>query len=154
MLHHQLLLGACKLDALGSPGMAPYWKFVDLFVYSVGPFFAALLVNIAIIVSISRARRRRNKFVSPRVRFNTMLNCRTTEGVDGAALVVELPARCKSGSDEMREALDEQSAPAELHRRVIKDDAIPKRSVPQKQTSKYYVLYCSMLLLVARSSTK
>ena len=123
------------MDVLGSPGMASYWKFVDLFVYSVGPFFATLLVNIAIIVSISRARRRRNKFASPRVRFNTMLSCRT-EGVDGAALVVEIPARCNPGSDEIREALVEQSAPAELHKRIIKDDAISIRRVPRNQTSK------------------
>ena len=140
MLHHQLLLDSCNLHALGSPGMAPYWKFVDLFVYSVGPFFVTLLVNIAIIVSISRARRRRNKCASLRVHFNTMLRCRT-EGVDGGALVVELPARFHPGSDENREALSEQTAPAEQNRRVIKGDAISKRRVPRKQTSKLCIMY-------------
>ena len=77
---HTLLTGSCELEASGSPGTAPYWKLVDLVVYSMGPFLATFLVNTAIIVGIYRARRLQSQFLStPRVRFLTNPNCREEE---------------------------------------------------------------------------
>ena len=137
-------MGRCKFDAvaLGSPGVEFYWKLVDLFVYSVGPFIATFLINIAIFVSISRAHRRRNKFASPRVRFLTKPDCPTRKGIGAdaereVAFVVGLPARSRSRSEEITEAPVEDTAPVCESLRVIKRDAIPKSDVPRNQTSKF-----------------
>lgn len=144
----QLLLetqAACELDASGAPGKAPYWKFVDLFVYSVGPFLATFLVNIAIIVGISRKLRRGgNKFASPpRVRFLTVPSCRSVRArgavadeeaeVDDGAAVVEFPARESPGNEEIREALVAQQS-ARSTQLLIKDEAISKRVRSRSQT--------------------
>ena len=118
-----MLVDSCELDSLGSPGTTPAWKFMYLFVYSVGPFVATFFVNIAIIVSISRARRRGGQLAGPlHVRFLTRPSYSTREGAGASvereiAPVVELPTgSCSKG--------DEESALAGQSSQVIRDNAI------------------------------
>ena len=116
-------MSSCELDASGSPGTAPYWKFLDLVVYSVGPFLVTFFVNTAIIVSIYRERRLQSQFVSTlRVRFLTNPVClyeksasrirakeenAATSQVEREVALVERPAGTSSRSrkDELRKPL-------------------------------------------------
>ena len=133
-------MSSCELDASGSPGTAPYWKFLDLFVYSVGPFLATFLGNTAIILRIYRARLLQRQFVnSPRVRFLKNSNCSVEEKSADASKVekevafVEHLACNRSESDEIRESFGEPPVP--LREQLIKDDTSSNRKFPPNQSS-------------------
>ena len=117
------LMSACELGSFGSPGVESYWKFVNLLAYSMGPFIATFIVNIAIIMSIARALRLRQFGGHPHVHFLQKPD-RPTRKETAAA---ELSARSHSGFDEIREAPVEEAA---------RDVAIPMPNVLQSQTSK------------------
>ena len=134
----------CDLDASGSPGMASYWKFVYLIVYSLGPFLATFLINIAIIVSIYRARRLQSQFgVFPRVRFFTNQNSSEKESANavdearGLALV-ELRAHNSPENNEIPLHFSDRLASVEAHQ--IKDGAISMRKGPRNHKSKGHIL--------------
>ena len=135
-------MGSCELDTSVSHGTAPYWKIVDLIVYSIGPFLATFLVNTGIIISIYRSRRLQSQFVSARVRFLTNPNRRVEEenveisDVEREVALVEPPASNPSVSNEIREPFVEETTGRAPGEQLIKADAISQRRVPRSQTRK------------------
>ena len=153
-LNQPLDIQTCELDATGAAGKETYWKFVDLVLYSFGPFIVTFIVNIAIIVRIFRVRLQRNKSARPpRVRFHTMPSVRIcTERAPVAAgeraeAVAELPELNANCSEEIRGEL--QSARPSLH--LIKGDAIPSKTSASRnraiRISTHTYRYCIVLCL-------
>ena len=117
-------MGACELGSLSSPGAESHWKFVNLLAYSVGPFIATFIVDVAIILRIARVRRLRGQFGGQNVHFLQKPDHPTRKGTAAAA---ELPARSRSESVKIGEAPAEEAAI---------DVAISMPNVHQSQTSK------------------